>query len=201
METIISLSLVVTAGLIALSQYYAYVPVSVSERSRFRYMMLTFAIAGSSFLSVGMVLTYPGIICFLLYALDKFLKVLIMGEVVLLTQDMVDVDRKYTSMFITLIAYSAVMLFFIDSIMQGGVLQRNIFGVYFDPAAPWHKALYFIYYMFYVVMLITFVVYRGAGAYASQGSPESWHTCSRGAGRDNGTAVRGGNRQRVNQHK
>ncbi|MBO4905054.1 MAG: response regulator [Lachnospiraceae bacterium] len=165
METIISLSLVVTAGLIALSQYFSYAPVAVSERSRFRYMCFTFAIAGSSFISVAMVLTYPGTICFLLYALDKFLKVLIMGEVVLLTQDMVDVDRKYTSLFITLIAYSAVMMFFIDSLMQGGVLQKNIFGVYFNPVAPWHKALYFIYYMFYVVMLITFVVYRGAAVY------------------------------------
>ena len=165
METIISLSLIVTAGLIALSQYFSYAPVAVSEKSRFRYMMFTFAIAGCSFMSVGMVLTYPGVICFLLYALDKFLKVLIMGEVVLLTQDMVDVDKKYTSIFITLIAYSAVMMFFVDSIMQGGVLQKNIFGVYFDPALPWHKALYFIYYMFYVIMLITFVVYRGAGVY------------------------------------
>lgn len=165
METIISLSVVVTAGLIALSQYFSYAPVAVSEKSRFRYMMFTFAIAGCSFMSVGMVLTYPGVICFLLYALDKFLKVLIMAEVVLITQDMVDVDKKYTSIFITLTAYSAVMMFFVDSIMQGGVLQKNIFGVYFNPALPWHKALYFIYYMFYVIMLITFVVYRGAGVY------------------------------------
>lgn len=165
METILTLCLVVTAGLIAFSQYFAYAPVAVSETSRFRYMLLTFAIAATAVTSVGMELSYPGVICFLLYALEKFLKVLIMGEFVLLTEDMVDVDKKYTSRFLSLITYAAVFLFFVDSIVQGGALERSPFGVFFYPAFPWHKALYFIYYMFYVVMLITFVVYRGAAVY------------------------------------
>ena len=165
METIITLSIVVTAGLIAFSQYFAYSPVAVSEKSRFRYMFLTLSIAASAVISVAMELTYPGVICFILYAIGKFLKVLTMGEIVLLTEDMVDVDKKYTSGFISLIAYAAVMLFFIDSIMQGGTLLKSPFGIYYAPAAPWHQALYFVYYMFYVVMLITFVVYRGAAVY------------------------------------
>lgn len=164
-QTIITLCVVVTAGLIAFSQYFAYAPVAVSEKSRFRYMFLTFSITASSILLVGMKLSYPGELCFLLYALDKFCKVLTMGEFVLLTEDMVDVDRKYTSRFLTLITYAAVILFFVDTIAQGGKLSDSPFGVFFIPAAPWHKALYFVYYMFYVVMLITFVVYRGAAVY------------------------------------
>lgn len=165
MSTIISLVLVATAGLVAVSQYFAYAGESVSETSRVRYMWLAFSIAGTAVISVAMSLTYSHPICFILYALLKFLKVLTMCEFVLLTQEMVDVDRKYTSMFITVIAYSAVILFFVDTIMQGGELMKSPFGVYFSPVAPWHKALYFIYYMFYVTMLITFVVYRGAGIY------------------------------------
>ncbi len=165
MKTIISFCLVVTAGLIAISQYYAYAASPVSVKSRYRYMLLTFSIAASAFVSVGMELTYPGMFCFILYALSKFLKVVTMGETVLLTEDMVDVEKKYTSAFITLMAYSAVMLFFVDAIAQGGQLMQSPFGVFFDPSAPWHKALYFVYYMFYVVMLITFVVYRGAAVY------------------------------------
>ena len=165
METILTLSLVVTAGLLAISQYYAYSQNPVSAESRIRYMWLAFSITASAGISVLMELVYPGPACFMLYALFRFLKVLTMGEVVLLTQDMVDVDRKYTSRFISIIAYFAVILFFIDTVMQGGKLERSPFGVYFSPVAPWHKALYFVYYMFYVIMLITFVVYRGAAVY------------------------------------
>ena len=165
METIFSLCLVVAVGLIAFSQYYKYSAAPVSEKSRYGYMLLTFAIAGSAFISVAMVLTYPGMICFIFYAVDKFLKVLIMGEIVLLTDEMVDVDKKYTSAFISLIAYSSVILFFIDTIMMSGQLQKGLFGIYFSPRTPWHEALYFVFYMFYVVMLIIFVVYRGAAIY------------------------------------
>ena len=165
METIIALSIVVTAGLMAISQYFAYSSNPVSETSRFRYMMFTFSIAASAFVSVGMELSYPDRFCFILYALDKFLKVVMMCEVLLLTMDMIDVDSKYTSVFISLVSYASVMLFLVDTLMQGGALTKSPFGIYFAPKAPWHQALYFVYYMFYVVMLIIFVVYRGAAAY------------------------------------
>ena len=128
-------------------------------------MWLALSIAGSAVISVCMSLAYGLPLNFLLHALSKFLKVLTMGEFVLLTQDMVDVDKKYTSIFISIIAYFAVLLFFVDTVMQGGELVMSPFGVFFSPTAPWHKALYFVYYMFYVIMLITFVVYRGAAVY------------------------------------
>lgn len=165
MVTILSLFFVVTAGLVAVSQYFAYAQNPVSETSRIRYMWLTLSIAGSALISICMSLAYPLPINFILYALSKFLRVVTMCEFVLLTQDMVDVEKKYTSLFITIIAYSAVILFFVDTIMQGGELMMSPFGVFFSPSAPWHKALYFVYYMFYVIMLITFVVYRGAAVY------------------------------------
>ncbi len=165
MLTIISMCLVLTAGLVAVSQYFKYAAGDVSQKSKFRYMFLAFSITASAIIQVLMVLSYPGRLCYLLYALEKFLKVLTMGEIVLLTQEMVDVEKKYTSMFISVVSYAALMLFFIDSLMQGGTLEMSRFGVYFNPVAPWHKALYFVFYMFYVVMLITFVVYRGAAVY------------------------------------
>ena len=165
METIIALSIVVTAGLVAISQYFSYAGRSVSEQSRIRYMVFTFSIAASAFISVAMELSYPGMFCFILYGLDKFFKVLMMCEVLLLTMDMIDVEKRYTSVFISLVSYASVILYFTDTIMQGGMLDRSPFGIYLSPRAPWHQALYFIYYMFYVVMLITFVVYRAAAIY------------------------------------
>ena len=165
METIVALSLIVTIGLIAFSQYFAYVPQAVSETSRFRYMFLTFSITGSALVTLLMMMSYPGSICYILYALDRFLRVVTMCEIVILTQDMVEIDNRYTSRFISIIAYSSVLMFFIDTIMQGGMLDKSMFGVFFNPTAPWHKALYFVYYMFYVIMLITFVVYKGSAVY------------------------------------
>ncbi len=165
MLTFLTLCLVVTAGLLALSQYYTYTQVAVSDASRIRYMWLIFSIVASALMAVLMVLTYSHPVCFLVYALMQFFKALTMCETVLLTQDMVDVDRKYTSQFISLIAYFAVVLFFVDTVMQGGQLEMSPFGVFFFPRVAWHKALYFLYYMFYVIMLIVFVVYRGAAIY------------------------------------
>ena len=165
MLTVISMCIVITAGLIAVSQYFKLSAVHGNEQNRFRYMWLCFSIAAAAVIQVGMVLSFPGKLCYILYALEKFLKVLTMGEIVLLTQNMVDVDKKYTSQFISIVSYAALSLFFVDSMMQGGELSRTAFGVYFNPVAPWHKALYFVFYMFYVVMLITFVVYRGAAVY------------------------------------
>ncbi len=157
--------IVLTAGLIAVSQYFKFAAENGSDQEKFRYMWLCFSIIAAAVIQVGMVLSFPGKLCYILYALEKFLKVLTMGEIVLLTQNMVDVDKKYTSQFISIVSYAAISLFFVDSMMQGGELSRSAFGVYFNPVAPWHKALYFVYYMFYVVMLITFVVYRGAAVY------------------------------------
>ncbi len=165
METIIAMSLVVIAGLVAISQYFAYAPVAVSNKSRMQYMILAFSVAALSAVALILDIVYPHPFAFILYALERFLKVLVMGETILLTEDMVDVDRRYTSVFISVVSYSAVTLFFIDSLMLGGRLSTGVFGVYFEPSAPWHKALYFLYYVFYVVILITFIVYRGAAVY------------------------------------
>ncbi len=165
MITVISLCLVVTAGLVAVSQYFKFAALNVSQQEKLRYMWLCFSITAAAVIQVCMVLSYPGRLCYILYALEKFLYVLTMGEIVLLTQNMVDVEKKYTSMFISIVCYSALLLFFVDSLTQGGQLEISPFGVFFNPAAPWHKALYFIFYMFYVIMLITFVVYRGAAVY------------------------------------
>ena len=165
METIIAFGLIAMIGLIAFSQYFAYAADPVSETSRFRYMFFALSVAGSALMMVCMALSYPRGITFILYALDKFLRVLTMCEIVILTQDMVDIDKKYISGFISVIAYSSVIMFFIDTIMQGGQLEKSAFGVFFRPQAPWHNALYFLYYMYYVVLLVTFVVYRGAAVY------------------------------------
>lgn len=165
MVSILAMSLIVIAGLVAVSQYFAYAPVAVSNKSRMQYMVLAFSLAAMSAVALILDIIYPNSFGFILYALERFLKVLIMGETILLTEDMVDVDKKYTSVFISVVSYSAVTLFFIDSMMQGGQLSAGMFGVYFEPVASWHKALYFVYYIFYVVILITFIVYRGASVY------------------------------------
>ena len=165
MGSILVMSLVVVAGLMAVSQYFAYAPVAVSNKSRMRYMILSFSVVAMSVAAIVLDIIYPSSFGFILYAIERFLKVVIMCETILLTEDMVDIDKKIISIFISVVSYSAVTLFFIDSVMQGGQLLSGMFGVYFSPIAPWHKALYFVYYIFYVVILITFIVYKGASVY------------------------------------
>ena len=138
MGTIIAMGLVAIAGLMAVSQYFAYAPVAVSNKSRMRYMVLAFSVAAMTVVALVLDIIYPNSFGFILYALDRFLRVLVMGETIFLTEDMVDVDKKYISTFITAVSYSAVTLFFIDSMMQGGQLSVSMFGVYFpqDAHAP-----------------------------------------------------------------
>lgn len=162
MISVITLSLVVMAGLIAFSQFFYFNKEAQPEIVKFRYMIFTLAVAVSALLFVSMSLAFGSTMCFILYALEKFVRVVIMGEIVLLTKDMVDVDNKFISGFISIISYAAVALFFIDTLIPGGGLRMSVFGVYFEPGQAWHQALYFFYYMFYVVILVTFVVYRGA---------------------------------------
>lgn len=161
MITIITLGLALLSGLISISQYSAYRQECIDEQSRFSYMILTVAHALTAVMAALMFFTYGKMSSFIFYSLDKFVKVLVMAEIILLTQDMVEVNKKYISIFLSIISYGAVALFFVDTFTQGGQLCQSPMGVYFSPIAPWHKALYFLYYMAYLVMLLVFAVYKG----------------------------------------
>ena len=162
MISVITLSLVVMAGFIAFSQFFYFYKEAPSETARYRYMLFSFSVAAAALLYVSIDLTYGKPICFILYSFEKFFNVIIMGEMVLLTKDMVDVEERFTSIFISIVSYAAIALFFLDILVPGGVMCRSSYGVYFAPGQSWHQVLYFLYYMFYVVILVTFVVYRGA---------------------------------------
>lgn len=162
MISVITLSLVVMAGVIAFSQFFYLSRELQSEKEKSRYMIFSFSLAVSAFLYAGMTMSYSSPVCFILYAIEKLISVVIMAEVVLLTMDMVDVEEKYVSGFISIVAFSAVGLLFVSVLAPGGQLLMSLHGVYFLPGQSWHQALYFLYYMFYVVILVTFVVYRGA---------------------------------------
>ena len=163
MITIITLTLVISAGLVAFSQFFYFSKEAADENTRSRYMILTLSVILSAGLYVGMSLAYGNAGCFVLYAIDKFVRVVIMTEIVLLTKDMVDVNPKTVSVFISVVSYYAAGLMFVDILAPQGGLVYTVFGVYFRPGMPWHEVLYFVFYMFYVVMLSCFVVYRGAG--------------------------------------
>ena len=162
MNSVILISLALLAGMISISQYFAFRGECTNKSILWGFGILSVSLAGSAVLSGAMVLTFGSDICFLLYGFDRFFKALIMMEIILLTQDMVDVKKRFISIFVTLVSYGAVILFLVDTFLQGGQLERSVCGVYFSPKTPWHLALYFVYYMMYVIMLATFVVYRSS---------------------------------------
>jgi len=161
METVILISLTIIGGLISLAQYSEFKEDCSDSVCRLRYLFLTSSLAVCAALASVMVLCYGTRACFFLYAADKFFKVLIMVEIVMLTKSLVDEKSKYISYFITIIGYGAVLLFFVDSMMSAGVLDKSICGIYLAPENPLHMALYFIYYMAYVIMLTTLAVFKG----------------------------------------
>ena len=78
MEEVFAMSLVAIAGLVAVSQYYAYSSVAISDKSRIRYMVLTFSIAALSVVALLLDIIHPHPAGFVLYAIERFLKVLVM---------------------------------------------------------------------------------------------------------------------------
>lgn len=162
MNTIVLISFAIIAGLISLSQIFSFNLEMKKSDVKYHYELLAVSVFMCMLLFGGMSLTYGKVGCFMLYAIDRIFKVVVMTEIVILTNDMINVKAKYISAFISSISYGAVLLFFIDTIFQPDGLEESIFGVYFMPKAPLHLALYFIYYMLYVIMLITLLVYKGS---------------------------------------
>lgn len=162
MGTILVISIAIIVALIALSQYFNFSTECDDNKVLFDYKLLTFSIAGCAVLYLLMTLSYGTIWSYIFYSGDKLLKAVIMGEIVILTQNMIDVDRKYISAFISYITYGTVFIFLLDTILQGGELELSLFGVYFSPHYPLHLVAYFFYYMVYVIILITFIVYKSA---------------------------------------
>lgn len=163
MESVIILSLSLVVGLIALSQYFAFRVELDNEKFQFKYMILAVSVAMAAILEVIMILAYGTRVSFIIYAVDKFFKVLIMVETIMLTYHMIDIKNNYVSHFISIVSYGAVALYFIDIFAKGDGLEFSEYGVYYHPQEPWHQVLYLSYYMVYVFVLIAFLVYKNSG--------------------------------------
>lgn len=161
MEPVVIISIAIVVNLIAFSQYFTFKTQFEDKKVVYMYFVLSFSLAAIALLDSFMYIAFNSKMCFILYAIEKFLKVVVMCSIVMLTSGMVDVKTKIVSAFISFITYGAVALYLVDAIVQGGQLESSLFGVYCMPHIPWHKALYYIYYMIYVIALIVLVAYKG----------------------------------------
>lgn len=161
MFSILIISLAIVAGLMAFSQYFSFDLETKDRMIVLRYKLLSASLCATAILFVLMFLSYGNLMCYIFYGLDRFAKVIIMVEVIQLSRDIVGIDKKNVSLFLTVISYGAALLYFLDTLLQGGVLEKSIFGVYLYPIAPLHRAVYFVYYMLYIIMLIVFIVFKG----------------------------------------
>lgn len=161
MATILIVSMAILAGLIAFSQFFTFETNKEDRMLVLRYKVLSASLCVTAALYVLTYLLYGTVICYILYGIDRIVKVIIMIEILELTREVVGIEERYISVFLSVITYGASVLYFVDTILQGGVLERGVFGVYLYPEAPWHRVLYFFYYMIYMIMLITFIVIKG----------------------------------------
>ena len=162
MISVVVCSFVVVLGLIAVSQYYSFKEENSDTKEQLKFKFLVGALVGTCFCIVAMSLTYGNGICYVLYAINRFLNILIMSEIVLMTEKIIHVNKRISSVFITVICYYATALFFIDTLLGKGELKKSAYGVFYAPIEPWHKALHFLFYLIYVVTLLTFLVYRAS---------------------------------------
>lgn len=161
MIPIIMISMAIIAGLIGFSRFFS-VKFDTKDRTiAFDYKVLSASLCITAIIYVLMYISYGSIFCYILYGLDRFFKVVIMIEVLNLTKGIVDTKESFISVFISIIAYGAAVMYLIDTLALGGSLEKGVFGVYLYPVEPWHRALYFLYYMIYIIILITFIVIKG----------------------------------------
>lgn len=161
MNTIIIIILAILASLISISQYFSFNEECENERTKFHYMLFAMSVGGTAFFYALMILTYGSVWSYVFYCFNKFLNVVIMIEIVQLTHDMIKIDESFLPKFFSAISYGAYIILLVDIIRQGGELQKGVFGVYFYPEMPWHRALYFIYYIVYIIVLASLVMLRG----------------------------------------
>ena len=128
--------------------------------NRIRYFALGGAIMGGAFANIMMVLTYGSVACYFFYAIDRFLRILFVGELVLNAENVIEVPGNVISKFVTFITYSSTAIYFLDTVMNRGKLKLSLYGVYSPPLYPLHRFVYFIIYALYIVLFLTFIIFK-----------------------------------------
>lgn len=159
MKSIIINSFVFVVGLIVISQYMGFFSEKHERITKQRYAVLGASLILMIIGKVSMSLSFGSFLCDIFYAVVKFADVVFMIEVMLLTEDIVHLNKKYTSLFISIIGYSSVILFLIDILNSYGALIKSDAGVFYRPATGVHQVLYVLVYLVYVVALLTSSVY------------------------------------------
>ena len=127
-----------------------------------RFVLLGLSLALGCCCNVAMFITYGTKACYIFYAVDRFARTLFMAELVLVSEDIINISGKYVSIFVSAICYASAMLYFVDTLISGGVLEKSQCGVYFEPQTALHQMLYFAFYMIYIVAMLVFVVSRAS---------------------------------------
>lgn len=148
------------AAISQINQFYR----SYEEKSvlMMRYVFLGTALAVGSMCNIVMSLFYDTSSAYLFYAIDRFCKTLFMAELLLITQSLIEVPKKLGSLCVSIICYSSMGLYFVDTVIGKGKLSRSAFGVYFAPESTVHRALYFIFYTLYLSAMTAVVIYKAS---------------------------------------
>ncbi len=132
----------------------------VDREHSFRYSVLCYGLAICAVSNVLMNVTFGTTICYFFYALDRFSKVIIMIEIILLSSSIVKIPPKFVSVSITLLAYFSVLLYFLDTAISKGELTQSMFGVCFYEQSAVLKLLNVLFVLMYIVSLLSIGVFR-----------------------------------------
>lgn len=126
----------------------------------FRYNLLGLSVALTCCCNVAMLFSYGTVVCYFFFAIERFARTLFMVELVLVAENILKSPPKFVSMLISVISYASLALYFVDTIISGGILGKSRFGVFLRPQSPLHKILHFAFYMLYIIAMLALVVFR-----------------------------------------
>lgn len=163
METIIANCMIVLCTIASISQVADFCKTYTRTNVKlFRYILLCLSLGLSCCCNIVMILSYGTVICYIVFAIDRLARTLFMAELVLVSEDIIKIPPKFVSAFVSSICYASLALYFVDTVISGGVLERSRFGIFFRPQNPVHLILHFAFYMIYIVAMLAFVVFKAS---------------------------------------
>lgn len=145
---------------------------NINVKMRSRYLVLGLAVIVDALLYIFMDFCFETKVCYLLFTIDRFVRVLFMAEIFLISSEGGGVTEKYASGFVSFILYSSAALFFIDTLISGGKLMNGMFGVYYVPYQPLYKLLYFVLYFAYFVAFLVQIIFKYSSISKKREKPE-----------------------------
>lgn len=139
---------------------------------RSRYLMLGLALIVDSLLCIFMDFCFDSMACYLLFTIDRFVRILFLTGIFLSTCDFGCYSERFKSIFVSFVLYLSSFIYFANTLISGGEIMKGTYGVYYVPLLPLFKPIYYIMYMLYFVVFMMQIMYKYTSITKKREKPE-----------------------------